>query len=363
MRYLLILLFLLPLESVHSQTNVDKLVRALDSLGTVSFNNWKVSPDLKTFRPGKGDTTKPDFDDSKWDNLTLNQSIYPDSCWIRKEIILPPLILGKPTGGAVKFLTSVDDYGYLWVNGESKGFFPWDGEFELTRDAKPGQKFLIAIKAINTGGPLRLIRAEIETEKTKPIRSMVQDLTLGLRVGQKLLGFDTYQTNAHKREDPHIDKSTLSRDEKIRLNALLQETAARVDVRSLASGAIDQFTSSVEAARSELKPVGAFIKQFTLFFDANAHIDAAWLWRDVETKEVVHNTFTSVLNMMDTRKDFTYTQSAAQYYEWMEKLYPDVFRRMQERVKDGRWEIVGASSLVFPTILPTEIRSDRQNRI
>ena len=83
------------------------------------------------------------------------------------------------------------------------------------------------------------------------------------------------------------------------------------------------------------------MKRYTLFFDANAHIDAAWLWRDKETIEVCKNTFTSVLNMMDARPDFTYTQSAAAYFDWMERLYPDVFHRIQQRVKDGRWEIVG----------------------
>ncbi len=57
-------------------------------------------------------------------------------------------------------------------------------------------------------------------------------------------------------------------------------------------------------------------------FDANAHIDAAWLWREGETVEVCKNTFTSVLNMMDARPDFTYTQSSAAYYDWMERLYP-----------------------------------------
>jgi len=34
--------------------------------------------------------------------------------------------LGAP--GAVK--VSVDDAGYLWVNGESKGYFAWDGDFD-----------------------------------------------------------------------------------------------------------------------------------------------------------------------------------------------------------------------------------------
>ena len=45
--------------------------------------------------------------------------------------------------------------------------------------------------------------------------------------------------------------------------------------------------------------------------------------------------------MMDARPDFTYTQSSAAYYDWMERLYPEVFKRISDRVRDGRWEIVG----------------------
>ncbi len=336
--FLIFVFCLLPF-SMFAQTQVDKVVHSLDSLGTISFNNWKASPDLK--QPITGDPTKSDFDDSKWENLKLDQRIYPDSCWIRKEFVIPDQILGQPVSGAVKFLVSVDDYGYLWVNGESKGYFPWDGEFELTKDAKPGQKFLVAVKAINTGGPLRLIRAEIESERSKKISQMVQDFSTSIRVGQKLLSFDTYQTNARRKQDPGIDKSNMDREEKIRLNNLLQKLAGEVDVQPLASGDLDKFTASLDKIRAQLKPVSDFAKRYTIFFDANAHIDAAWLWRERETIEVCKNTFASVLSMMDTRPDFTYTQSSAAYYDWMEQYYPDVFKRMIPRIKDGRWEIIG----------------------
>jgi len=334
-------LLLLASPPAFSQSAVDRAVRALDSLGTVSYDHWRISPDLKGGRDLGGDPTKPGFDDSGWDDLTLNQRVFPETSWIRKTIVLPDRILGKPVSGPVRLLVSVDDYGYMWVDGRELGYFPWDGEFELTADARPGQKFLIAIKAVNTGGPLRLIRAEIETDDSKPLRTSIRDLTTSLRVGQKLVGFDTYQTNSHKKIDPGTDRSAMDRGEKTRLNELLQGLAARIDVDALAAGDIEKYSASVAAVREGLKPVGEFAKRFTLWFDANAHIDAAWLWREGETVEVCRNTFTSVLNMMDARPDFTYTQSAAAYYDWMERLAPDVYKRIAARVKDGRWEVVG----------------------
>ncbi len=150
----LLLTLTLWIPAIFAQTNVDKLSDALDSLTANSFNNWRISPDLA--KPIEGNPASPDFDDSNWGMLRIEEKNYDDSCWLRKEIILPETILGKPVEGKITFLVTVDDYGYFYVNGENKGYFPWDGEFTLTENAKPGDKFLIAIKAINTGGPLRL---------------------------------------------------------------------------------------------------------------------------------------------------------------------------------------------------------------
>lgn len=318
-----------------AQTNVDKVIERLEFLGKGSIDNWKyaVNP--------PGDPSRRDYDDSQWQTLKLNQSIYPDSCWIRRVVVLPDRLLGEPVRGVVRFLVSVDDYGYLWVDGESKGHFPWNGEFEITQDAKAGQRIVLAIKAINTGGPLRLIRAIVEADASKKYAAMIDDLVLSFRVGQKLLSFDTYQTNSRRRFDPKTDKSTIDRTERERLNTLLQQTVMTLDLQALESGEMARFTASADQVRNDLKPVSDFAKRFTLFFDSNAHIDAAWLWRQGETIEVCKNTFTSVLNMMDTRSDFTYTQSAAAYYYWMETMYPDVYKRIQQRVKEGRWEVIG----------------------
>jgi len=322
-----------------AQTNVDKLSDALDSLTANSFNNWRISPDLA--KPIEGDPTSSEFDDSAWGILRVDEKNYEDSCWLRKEIILPETILGKPVEGKITFLVSIDDYGYFYVNGENKGYFPWDGEFILTENAKPGDKFLIAIKAINTGGPLRLLRARIDMAGTKELRQSILDFSLSMKVGQKLLSFDTYQTNARVKTDPGIDKSKINQAEKTKLNKLLQQLASEVDIDALGSGDIEKFKASMDKVRSQLGSIKEFAHKFTLFFDSNAHIDAAWLWREKETIEVCKNTFSSVFHMMDEKPEFTYTQSAAQYYKWMEDYYPDVFSGIKQKMAAGRWEAIG----------------------
>ncbi len=332
---------LLAVSPVYGATAIDRLTEKLDASTRLSFDEWKASPDLKTLRIDGDAPARPDFDDSLWDTLRFKEKIYPDSCWLRKTIVLPETYLGRSVRGPVRIRLTVDDAGTLFVNGENKGYFGWDGAFELTRDAKPGEKFVLAIKAVNTGGPLRIFRADVELDAARDLRDKVGGFSMSLRVGQKLLGFDTYQTSSNNKVDPGTDRSTVSREEKTRLGALLEEIAGRVDTGALERGDTERFLASVDAARAALKPVGEFARRYTLFFDANAHIDAAWLWRERETVEVCKRTFSSVLNMFDARPGFTYTQSSAAYYDWMERLDPDLFRRIREKAGEGRWEPVG----------------------
>jgi hypothetical protein len=160
--------------TLFGQSSVDKLVAQLESVSKGALDNWRYSADFST------DPTRQGFDDSKWATLAIDQHLTLDSCWIRKEVTLPERMAGQATSGTVRFLVTVDDYGYLFVNGEDRGYFPWDGEFDLTKHAQPGQKFLLVIKAINTGGPLRLLRAQIVPGSDNPLAKTVEDFALGL---------------------------------------------------------------------------------------------------------------------------------------------------------------------------------------
>src|SRR5829696_6386749 len=75
----------------------------------------------------------------------------------------------------------------------------------------------------------------------------------------------------------------------------------------------------------------------------HAHLDLAWLWPVEETRRKARRTFASVLGLMDRYADFTFNQSSAQLYEWVEEDAPDLFERVKERVAEGRWEPVGGS--------------------
>lgn len=82
-----------------------------------------------------------------------------------------------------------------------------------------------------------------------------------------------------------------------------------------------------------------------LYLIGNAHIDPAWLWRWQEGFSEVFATFRSALDRMDDFSDFKFTSACSVYYEWVEKLDPEMFEEIKRRVKEGRWNIVGGMFL------------------
>src|SRR5215211_3059179 len=95
--------------------------------------------------------------------------------------------------------------------------------------------------------------------------------------------------------------------------------------------------SRLERIGEEYPPVGR------LALTGHAHLDLAWLWPLEETRRKAKRTYASVLGLMDRYEDFTFNQSSAQLYEWVERDAPKLFERVKERVAEGQWEPVGGA--------------------
>lgn len=83
------------------------------------------------------------------------------------------------------------------------------------------------------------------------------------------------------------------------------------------------------------------MKQKKLYMIGNAHLDPVWLWQWQEGFQETKATFRSALDRMKEYDDFIFTSSSAANYEWVENNDPKMFEEIKERVKEGRWQIVG----------------------
>ncbi|OMJ20724.1 Alpha-mannosidase [Smittium culicis] len=84
----------------------------------------------------------------------------------------------------------------------------------------------------------------------------------------------------------------------------------------------------------------------------NCHIDTAWMWTYDETRRKVARSFATQLNLLERYPDYKFTASQAQQFEWLEKDYPDLFARVQDAVKTGRFIIIGGTWIEMDCNLP-----------
>lgn len=117
--------------------------------------------------------------------------------------------------------------------------------------------------------------------------------------------------------------------------------AGRLARQGLEARAVDleELTARGEAI---LAPIGQVAKTYTLLCVSHAHIDMNWMWSWPETVAVTHDTFQTMLALMDEFPRFIYSQSQASTYHLIETYNPAMFEVIRQRVKEGRWEVTAS---------------------
>lgn len=74
----------------------------------------------------------------------------------------------------------------------------------------------------------------------------------------------------------------------------------------------------------------------------HTHIDCAWLWTLKQTREKVQRSFSTVLELMDRFPEYKFMSSQALLYKDLKEEAPEVYEKVKDRIKEGRWECEGA---------------------
>jgi len=304
----------------------------LDGLTRQSEAEWRVHADV----PHPED---PGLNDSDWGLLTVkngagpggrnaNQEHWTGSRVFRRWVQIPEKINGYATQGSRVSLDlrfgspdglriTVFSNGAILYRGSDDDILP----LLLTENAQPGQKFLIAARVVaGEKAQAEFFHSElaIEPPHTRPDPAF---LRMELLAARPVIA--AYEEGKTERQQ--------------QLDAALKA----IDFSPLERGDQAGFDASLNAARAKMEALKPWLQQFNIRIVGNSHIDMAWLWPWTETVEVVRNTFQSVLDLMREYPDFKFTMSSARTYEWMQEKYPDLFQQIEQRVKEGRWEIIG----------------------
>jgi alpha-mannosidase len=263
------------------------------------------------------------------------QQSLPLPVWLYTAVEIPTAMAGFSVAGSRIALdlgigSNTGVMVTVFVNGNMVARGDQDSQVPivLTQSAQPGQKLQIAVRILSSGlvgccgGPdqVKLDRAQLLFTPPLP------------------------------RPDPAILRQEIIAaelliaaypDGKAERQSQLDTAVKAVDLGALDKGDQAAFDASLKAAQSKLDALKPYMSQFAIKAVGNSHIDMAWLWPETETVEVVRNTFRTALDLMREYPEFKFTASAAQAYVWMEEKYPAIFSEIEQRVKEGRWEIVG----------------------
>lgn len=123
----------------------------------------------------------------------------------------------------------------------------------------------------------------------------------------------------------------------------LEQTCNKIDFRNPAS---EDFYKSIKTAKKYLDE--EYFKKIcgnsdvVVSYIGHTHIDVAWLWILDQTREKTQRSFATVLSLMDRYPEYIFMSSQPQLYEYIKEEEPEIYERMKERIKEGRWEVEGA---------------------
>jgi len=304
-----------PLLNAKEQAAVDCLAQ----LSTLPDGNWRMH---------EGDLPhgeSPSIDDHAWKVATMPSKAGKDTVWYRQRITIPKTLEGYDLTG-----TDVDFEFVARANGPVPEIVYFDGrrvalgedleQIPLFVHARPGQSILVAVKLLPTVDDKTISHAQLKISFS-PTRPNPQDLAEEIVSAANLL--------------PAIAPDNTE------ASTTLGKAVTEIDMHALETGQQIRFDASLRTSQATLATLKPLLKQANYHLTGNSHIDAAWLWPWTETVDTVKRTFSSAVQLMSEYPDYTYTQSAAAYSQWMADKYPDLNAQIAKRVDEGRWELVG----------------------
>lgn len=81
------------------------------------------------------------------------------------------------------------------------------------------------------------------------------------------------------------------------------------------------------------------------FLVCNAHLDPVWLWPWEDGMAEAISTFRVAADFCEANPGFVFNHNESVLYEWVEEHAPELFARIQNLVRLGRWHIAGGAYL------------------
>ena len=288
---------------------------------------------LNHFKFKKGNYIYPDDamkGKEEWkdfDSHTMHWYGPDEHYWFQTEFCVPESFHEKPLWLHVK--TQIDEWDdgknpqfLLFLNGEVvQGIDMNHREVLITPKASVGENYTIDLQAY-TGTLHTEFNLFVEMMEVDPV---IEKLYYDIKV--PLEAFSRMEKDDKNRRD---------------IETILNHCINYLDLRNIYS---KEFYDSVDAAEKYLEK--ALYDDMAGYNDVIAtcightHIDVAWWWTVAQTKEKVGRSFATVLKLMDEYPNYKFMSSQPQLYYFLKERYPELYSKIKDRVKEGRWEPEG----------------------
>lgn len=253
--------------------------------------------------------------------------------WFRTEVTLPEEAAGKRImlhiGAGPEMLVFVDGR-------ESGSIDKQHALVELTDRAVSGQRFEIYAE-VYAGHGVRAESGGIFSRDSVPVpeppehQCVIGSSHFGIWNEEMFRIYADYHTLYELwKAMPDSDLRTMKIGETLQRFTYIADFEAEEPLRS----------ESIRRAGEILRPLlekhnSDTVPEYTIF--GQSHIDLAWLWTHEETKRKSARTYSNQIKLMERYPDYKFLLCSPTVLENLKEYYPDLFARVKELAKEGRF--------------------------
>jgi alpha-mannosidase len=244
--------------------------------------------------------------------------------WFYADLVFPERKNGIALAG---------ESGTLWL-GFWCPFTLWLDGRELFREEHAwratGPIFEVAIPRIEPGRRYRLV-LKLNPVSATPFGYLRPDALLANVMTCIEAGVDLAAVAAELRFALGVCRSTADRKQ-------VERAASRLDLRALEREAWPEFFASARRMESELAVFSERVGAMNIHILGYAHIDLDWMWTWRDTALCARRDFKAVTDLMTDFPELTFGMSQVPLYEEVRRKDPEVFAKVREFIRAGRWE-------------------------
>ncbi len=317
---------------------LERMERLLQDLG--ALRRPKKHPVTQYFRWDGKEGGSPEGPLDGWKLCDIREPWSDLEChrWYRTDVTIPEEfdhchVIFQITTGREGQWDATNPQMLFYLNGRIiQGVDVNHREICISRDARAGEVYQVAMLIFSGSVPGDLIiRTDLVTVDD-PVEKAYYDFLVPVQTARLL-----------NKPDPENCRRILVK---------LGKAADRLDLRQPYSRRFYEALEQVEEILKEdfyshVREDGPRVSGV-----GHTHIDIAWLWTVDQTREKVLRSFSTVLELMDRYPDYRFMSSQPILYQFVKEQGPEMYERIRQRVKEGRWEVDGAMWLEADCNLP-----------